>query len=374
MREYLLQNKDKVVLRFGIERTVIAVNFHLLSSIDGPLPIGFKTLSDWLDSRFILTHRLQIESLFKQLGIEYIEDYIPITYCVSLTDSYWVQEVGQNKKWSEVSPYTNPLNKVVSEFSFNGKINGKYIGSSPDFSTAGMYPKCWLRFNDKLHLCKAGTEGFGNSGLEPFSEIFAYQLGIYLDFNVLEYFSYQHKNKDCTLCEIMTSESVGLKSFAEVTGIAEADYRYFLNWIKDNLTSIDYNQSVNMLLLDVLTCNTDRHYGNIGMLVNNDTQKVIGLAPIFDNNQSCIPYYTNRETVEFYTSDILAKDGRTFTEVYRLIASSYTKALLIKAKRFRFQSIGISKADERLFIVNKMLQLQIDRCLSVHSKGEFYNE
>lgn len=370
MREYLLQNKDEVVLRFGIERTAIAVNFHLLSSINEPLPIGFKTLFDWLDSRFILTHRLQIESLFKQLGIEYIEDYIPITFCVSLTDSYWVQEVGQNKKWSEVSPYSNPLNKVVSEFSFNGKVNGKYIGLSPDFSTAGMYPKCWLRFNDRLHLCKAGTEGFGNSGLEPFSEVFAYQLGKYLGFEMLEYFTYRHKDKDCTLCKIMTSENIGLKSFAEVTGVVEADYNYFLNWVGNSLTSIDIRHSINMLLLDILTCNTDRHFGNIGVLINNNTQRIIKLASIFDNNQSCIPYYTDRETVDFYTSDILAKDGKTFIEVYKLIASSYTKALLIKARYFKFQPIRNERADKRLPIINKMLQLQIDRCLSVHTKGE----
>lgn len=181
-------------------------------------------------------------------------------------------------------------------------------------------------------------------------------------------------HRDYTLYEIMTFEDIGLKSFAEITGMFEAGYKYFLNWVGSSLSSIDYNHSVNVLLLDILTCNTDRHYGNIDMLVNSETQKVIRLSPIFDNNQSCNPYCFDRETVEFYTFDILVKDGQSFIEVYKLIASSYTKSLLIKAKKFRFQSIDIDKADERLSVINKMLQVQIDRCLSVHNKGGFYNE
>lgn len=171
-----LYNKDNLILKFGIERTKISVNYHQLSDIHGEMPIGFTTFSEWLDTRFILTHRNQVSSLFESLGVSCIEDYISITNCISLTDTYWVQEVGQNKTWNEVSPYRNSLNTVVSEFSFTGKVMDKNITSSPDFSTAGKFPKCWIRRDTTLYLCKAGTDWASNSGYEPFSEIFCLYL------------------------------------------------------------------------------------------------------------------------------------------------------------------------------------------------------
>lgn len=40
---------------------------------------------------------------------------------------------------------------------------------------------------------------------------------------------------------------------------------------------------VDMMIFDDIICNTDRHFGNFGLLVENATNKPISLAPIFDN-------------------------------------------------------------------------------------------
>ena len=39
-------------------------------------------------------------------------------------------------------------------------------------------------------------------------------------------------------------------------------------------------------MFDAVVCNTDRHFGNFGVLVDNHTNKIIDNAPIFDNGLS----------------------------------------------------------------------------------------
>jgi hypothetical protein len=364
MRKFYLQNKDNIIFEFGIDRNLITgINYILLSDINGVLPVGFTNLGEWLDRRYVLSHRLHVKGLFAKLGITSIEDYIPITNCVSLTDTYWVQEVGQNKQWKNVSPYSNPINKTVAEYSFTGKISGKYIAGSPDFSTDGTFPKCWKRVNGKLCLYKAGSDFASNCGNEPYSEVFASQLSTFLGLDAIKYTQGQYKGKDISICECMTNESISLKSFSELTGENVVDFKKLINYVKFNLGKQDCKKLIDMLLLDVLLCNVDRHYGNVGILINSETQSIIGLAPIYDNNLSCIPYYTKDEDIEFYISDIRAKDGRTFRELYNLIKSQYTHKLCVKAKQFKFNKLGIAKADERIEYVQKMLKIQLEMCL-----------
>lgn len=42
----------------------------------------------------------------------------------------------------------------------------------------------------------------------------------------------------------------------------------------------------NMTVLDALICNTDRHYSNLGVLVDNKTNTIASPAPLFDHGNS----------------------------------------------------------------------------------------
>ena len=41
-----------------------------------------------------------------------------------------------------------------------------------------------------------------------------------------------------------------------------------------------------MLVFDAIICNTDRHYGNFGVLVDNKTNTIAAPAPLFDHGNS----------------------------------------------------------------------------------------
>ena len=83
-----------------------------------------------------------------------------------------------------------------------------------------------------------------------------------------------------------------------------------------------------MLLLDYVTCNVDRHYGNIGVFIENDINRILGFSPLYDHNLSCLPYYRENEDLASHISNLRAKDGRTWGELYDLIDSEYTQEKL----------------------------------------------
>ena len=41
-----------------------------------------------------------------------------------------------------------------------------------------------------------------------------------------------------------------------------------------------------MLVLNAIICNTDRHFGNFGFLVDNTTNRIVAPAPLFDHGNS----------------------------------------------------------------------------------------
>ncbi|WP_289181405.1 hypothetical protein [Helicobacter japonicus] len=50
----------------------------------------------------------------------------------------------------------------------------------------------------------------------------------------------------------------------------------------------DKDKLEDLFLFDALICNIDRHLGNFGMIVDNNTRKILRPAPIFDNGCSIL--------------------------------------------------------------------------------------
>ena len=65
-----------------------------------------------------------------------------------------------------------------------------------------------------------------------------------------------------------------------------------------------------MMVFDYIIANNDRHQGNVGYIRNPDTLEIIGLAPIFDNDQ-CMEM----------------KDGKPFVDESKFLHMPHEKAL-----------------------------------------------
>lgn len=360
---FSIMNKDTKILDFVITRDIYSLNFSvnkIYNDTQVPISIksGFRDLRTWIESRYILAYRNDTLNFFKNIGVDTVEDFISITKCISLNDTYWVRPINSKMSWKAVSPYTNPINKNISDYSFNSKLCTKNIGSSPDFSTDGNFPKCWKRMNDQIYLLKAGTSGYSNAGNEVYSEVFAYQFAKFLGLNCIEYALTQHKGVDASKCKLICDEITGIVSLRQYINNSNTDFKYLVE--RFNRRYIH-----ELLVFDYLICNVDRHFGNIWLFVDNVTQKVIGFTPIGDNNLSCIPYYVEDEDLYYYINDIRAKDGRTWNELLNLIDKNIAKEIIYKARKFKFKPIGSAKADKRVSILNNMLQYQIKGAMNI---------
>lgn len=92
------------------------------------------------------------------------------------------------------------------------------------------------------------------------------------------------KKSICSVCEIFTSKDVSyvpIWKFGDFPTVV--DVANYLKTLGDDY----YNDFVDMMIFDALIYNTDRHHGNFGLLIDSRTNKLISLAPIFDNGLAC---------------------------------------------------------------------------------------
>jgi len=269
------------VLRFDwLEPTgvrVVSVN----AAAERFQPLDFRgeptdaNLWKWLQRRIVPSHRHYIQIMLANLGLrdKNVRDLISISKGLSLNDVYWVTPDSFKGDWAKANLYDNPFSKVIAQMAFNGGYDRKFNGAkddttSPEFTTNGMLAKCWRRRDDGVYLYKSGTEGAANTGFEQYSEFYAAQVAEAMGLDHVAYGLEQFKGRLCSTCPLFTSDRYGYVPAGRVVSSKEAlaDPRF-----------------ADIFLFDAIILNTDRHLGNFGYLVDNDTNEIIRAAPIFDN-------------------------------------------------------------------------------------------
>ena len=282
--EYILMNKDCRVLSFLCcrneydEPTFQELQWHV-----DYRPIGYKTLAGFLERRKAPKHREHIQRLLERFGCDDLEGFLNVTHAVSLNDTFWVKRTDQDICWDQTSLYRNEFDQLISEAAFDGSASSSELSTtSPEFGTDGNYAKCWIREDDGIYLYKTGSSRYE---IEPLSEFLASQLAKILCPSYVDYDLDFYRDKLISKCKLFTTENLGL---AKAAGIFTEDrtipimLRYF-----EELGSSDAFRR--MCVLDTLTFNPDRHYGNFGVLFNTETMEPISMCPVFDNNRSLFP-------------------------------------------------------------------------------------
>lgn len=355
---YLLMNKNKVVADFDL---VLGLN-----KVSGKLPIGFKSITKWVDKRKKFSCARNADLFFESIGIKNMEDFIEVFHCISLSDTFWVKKKCSDLNWGNVSPFRNNYSRVVSEYAMEGTLSAlndkNYF--SPTISTDGSFPHSWKHTDYGIYFLKAGSKytlGGANSGQEPYSEYFAAKVCEFLNFRHVDYKLALYKRRDgrtdtITTCKCFTSEQYGSVSAYD---LGLNTYENVIEYCK-KLSKSAYKTIVDMLFLDCLLYNTDRHFGNIEFIVNNDTLEVVDIAPIFDNNYSFIPRFMDGYS-EFDRKDYIARDDISFEDLYRLvIRNKKYKNELIKLRGLKLQKPeSVPMKDARLKTLNNFLQNQI---------------
>ena len=274
----VLRHRDRELLRFewvepqGVR--VVSVNEAERRFL--PLEMhgdaNDATLWTWLTRRTVPRNRRNIEELMARIGLSSrnVKGIIELCRGLSLNDVYWVVPDGCEDSWKDFNLYENDFSNAIAQMAFSGvgpDFREQWT-SSPEFTTNGMLAKCWRRIDGNVLLYKSGTEGASNTGFEPYSEFYASQIAEAMGLGHVAYGLSRFKGRLCSTCPLFTSDRYGYVPAGRVVSRDEAlaDPRF-----------------ADIFFFDAVIFNTDRHMGNFGYLVDNDTNEIVGAAPIFDN-------------------------------------------------------------------------------------------
>lgn len=302
--KFILKHKDEELLKFevlkNIEEPVLKIlwkNQKKLKLLPLDLDISENGLVKWIKRRNIPKNRAFVDSFLSKQGLSSNRpiDIITVSKGLSLNDVYWVVEEGFKGKFKDYNLYDNRFSNILALIAFTGYGSSQKIGfsSSPEFTTNGMLPKCWRRIGGKIYLYKGGTTGASNTGNEPTSEVLAYQVSKKAGFNVIKYYLSMWKKAGenyCSVCELFTSKNISYIPIGRlVTNGGMTKVREYYKKLGKK-----FEEALNeMIVFDAIICNTDRHFGNFGLLINNKTNEIISPAPLFDHGNSLFNFAGN---------------------------------------------------------------------------------
>ncbi len=359
---YYLMNKDVLVASFAKENH----RWNLVQQ-HARLPLGRFEIHAWLEDRKAYKHNRHLRQLMMDCGCETTEGFIKITHAASINDSFWVREEEEPVTWKDISFYRNDFNDTISKLAFEGLgLYGLQMSStSPELTTDGSFRKCWKKEGGEIYLYKRGISGAGNAGLEPYCEALASEIVHRADPTSVAYSVLKLHGETATKCKAFTDEEVGfvpLRKLVDRNSSLEELKEFF-----DHLACREQFQRI--LVLDAVIFNVDRHLGNIGVLVDNNTQKILGIAPNFDFNLSMLPYVTKEEFAHIGTKllDYGPAIGADFTRVGQEMLTSEIRRELINLQGFEFTFRGNQDFEPwRVQILEAMVNRQIQAIL----KGE----
>ena len=244
-------------------------------------------LTSWLERRTIPKNRQFAAEILAQAGLSISDTLGIINLCkgLSVNDSYWVERSDENLVFADINLFDNHLDDALAIVAYTGYTSSEKhaIGLSSEWTTDGQFPKAWRHTKNGLELWKAGTEGYANAGMEPFSEFLASQLAAKLGIAAVPYRLAQWKGKLASVCPLMNTKDVSFVPFYAATQLGK--FPQILACARA-ISNEEYEAMRTMLVFDALIVNQDRHANNHGFLRDNATGHVIGPAPLFDHNMS----------------------------------------------------------------------------------------
>ena len=296
---YILKHFDTPLIRFHAsedtndpEITIFWINEANRGLL--PMDMGEPTeehISKWLQRRTIPKNRAFVRTFLAKCGLSTNRpmSIISVSKGLSLNDSYWVVNEDFEGSFEQYNLYENRFSQILAYIAFTGYGSSirSSLMSSPEFTTNGMLPKCWRRISGKIVLYKGGTSGASKAGNEPYSEFYASQVAQAMGINAISYGLSKWKGILCSTCELFTSMETAYIPVGRVVtkGGMKAVQEYY------HSLGPDFEKAFrDMLVFDAVICNTDRHFGNFGLLINSKTNQISGPAPLFDHGNSLFNY------------------------------------------------------------------------------------
>ena len=248
----------------------------------------------WCASRVLTLDRKYAKEIMNSIGAAQATTdkdraAIAISYHgLSLTDVYWIRAKGEKLAFADLSLYRHSLSDAFADVSLRGRQltaqNAellKPLDAAGDVGTSGVAPKAWVRREGGFCLLKDGD------ARDVAAELLASEIIDHFDVPHVSYAPAEFEGVPVSSCKIITSEEKSIVPFAHYEIRCENHGRKALSAVR----KIDAYGYEMMNVIDYLVGNTDRHWGNWGLLVDN-RNRPISLHPLMDFNKAFLSYTT----------------------------------------------------------------------------------
>ena len=246
-------------------------------------------LNEWWTDRSIPASRSGIREALETLQIASTKMLLVRCYGLSLSDQYWIRPEGANLTWEDVNFFENPFSEDVGDvlFGTNKKANAFDL-SSPDNTSDGNLKKRWKIIDGKRCLVKGGSNPFRQ---QPFNEVIATGIMERLGIPHVPYQLMWDKGAPYSVCEdFVTGDTELVPAWRIIQTQKKANstsvYQHFVNCCEALGAGNVVPALDQMIVLDYIIANEDRHLNNFGLLRNAETLEWMGMAPIYDSGSS----------------------------------------------------------------------------------------
>lgn len=391
-KNFWIQSKDVRIAKFSFDEFgFVSEVEYLENGTHFADLIDFRdqdVIDQWLAKRLLPMNRENGARLLQNNRLSNIRIVASNQYFLSLSDTFWLNPIEEDRKWDEVSLYQNNVDVDLFELALYGEgISGK-TGLTPEYTTGGHLAKGWL-YDDGIWKLKKGAGYYPG---EPLSEVLAYEIAAQLGFDCVKYEYEERVVKDYPSDENFREDqrlamaTDVLKSYSSCNNFSSEEFSFLPDYnLSGNLANKSSGEGrlanqketqstigklgfskkfEQMEILDALTFNNDRHHNNFGFMFDSNTGKIADFAPIFDTGQSLFyrtpdEFLPGFETVMDKTRDMCTKmnfiDTLKFYDIN--ISSSTFEALDLSKIGTQFDD----KFPERMEAVRKAVDIQVGR-------------
>ena len=246
-----------------------------------------KAFARWWAGRSIPDDRDGIDEFFAQTGISSKELALKC-FGLSLTDHYWIKPRDSEIRWKDINFFDNAFSGDIGNMLFGGKSGDSIDFISPDSTSDGQLKKKWTICGDDRMLIKCGRAPYKQ---EPFNEVIASRIGALLGIWHTEYTLAEQDSEPCCLCRDFIDGNTELVPAWRIIQTkkqpnSKSMYQHFVD-CADALGIPNVREFLDqMIVIDYIITNEDRHLNNFGAIRNAETLEWLGMAPIYDSGSS----------------------------------------------------------------------------------------
>lgn len=332
--QYTLMHKNTPVLEMVLDDASCTISQVTEIYHAAHVPIGISmrngvldrsALNAWWRGRSIPASRQGIRQALETLRIGYTQQLLEKSYGLSLSDQYWIRAKHSDLQWDDINFFQNSFSDDIGDILFGKKLSDDEGISlmSPDNTSDGWLKKKWTIIDGKRCLIKGGS---GAIQQEPYNEVIASCLMDRLQVSHVAYRLILQNDYPYSVCEdFITPDTELVPAWYIVQTLKKenhhSNYQHYLRCCTElGIPEIQHALD-QMLVVDFLLANEDRHFNNFGVIRNAETLKWVGAAPIYDTGTS-LWFSTPTKLIHPTAANLPSKPFRdTHIEQIKLVSS-----------------------------------------------------